>query len=578
MASPMKFLQKFKPIFWDYRPCNSGPFKSLFNFRSLWKRRVLLLVCVALGPLISLAIFNHMVTRHDTEKEIYLRTARLVSNTKRTVSFFLEKRKLALDFVVQHHPFEKITDAEHLKILFSDLNATIGGFTDLGLITTAGDQFRYYGPYDLQGKNYVDEPWFHEVMEKGLYFSEVFRGFRDTPHLVIAIKYKLNDTFYIFRATIDTKRFNQLISEVELIGNGDAFLINHQGILQTSTRSHGLALESIKLPIPEYSEHTAVFEVDDVDGERYVIGYAYLPDTPFILMITEQKSVLMAPWLKTQIVIISFVAFGVIGILLAIYFVATHLVTQIFVADQKRVQTLHEVEHTSRLASIGRLAAGVAHEINNPLAIINEKAGLTKDILTYGQQTDQTTKLISQIDSILASVERCGNITKRLLGFARHLEVNIIKVNIEAIIEDVLGFLTKEAEYRSIQVTVKVDENIPEIETDRGKMQQVFLNLINNAFAAMQDGGSLDIRVRRRVQNKITITVTDDGSGIPEADLKRIYEPFFSTKTKKGGTGLGLSITYGLVQELGGTMDVQSVVGVGTQFIINLPLTQENKD
>ena len=533
---------------------------------------------VALGPLIALAIFDHMVTRYDTEKEIHLRMARLVSNSQRTVSFFLEKRKSALNFVVQHHPFEKITDREHLKVLLADLNATIGGFTDLGMITTQGDHFRYYGPYNLEGKNYADELWFKEVMTKGFYISEVFQGFREIPHLVIAFKYTLNGTDYIFRSTVDTKHFNQLLSEVKLIGDGDVFLINHQGIIQTPTRSHGRVLESIKLPIPEYSEHTKVFEVDDMDGERYIIGYAYLKDTPFILMITEQKSVLMQPWLKTRVAIMVFLFFGIISILMAIYFAATHLVTQIFAADMRRTQTLREVEHSSRLASIGRLSAGVAHEINNPLAIINEKAGLLRDIITYQEEYKQATKLITHLDSILASVERCGSITKRLLGFARHLDVKIQMISIQEVIEDVLGFLTKEAEYRSINVDLRVDKTIPNFETDRGKLQQIMLNLINNAFAAIQDGGTVDIRARHAAPTTIKISVTDNGSGIPEADLKKIYDPFFSTKTKTGGTGLGLSITYGLIQELGATVKVESEVGVGTQFLITLPLQHKKKD
>ncbi len=574
----MGFLNQFKPIFWDHQSTKSGPFKSLFDFRSLWRKRVILLVAVALGPLISLAIFDHMVTRYDAEQEIHLRTARLVSNSRRTVSFFLDKRKSALDFVLKHHPFEILIDQEHFKVLLTDLNATIGGFTDLGLITTAGDQFRYSGPYDLMDQNYAGEAWFQEVLEKGIYISNVFRGFRDTPHLVIAIKYQLDGNDYVFRATVDTERFNQLLSEVTPGGNGDVFLINSQGVLQTPTRSHGKVMDTIELPIPEYSEHTRVIEVVDKTGERFIVGYAYLKDTPFILMITEQKSVLMAPWLKTRIVIITFLAIGMFGILLVIYFVATHLVTQIFTADLRRSQTLREVEHTSRLASIGRLSAGVAHEINNPLAIINEKAGLLKDLITYREEYKKDQKLIVHLDSILASVERCGSITKRLLGFARHLDVTIQKINLRAVIEDVLGFLTKEAEYRSITVDLRVDETIPDFETDRGKLQQILLNLINNAFAAMQDGGTLDVRARPADSDMIKISVTDDGSGIPEADLKKIYEPFFSTKTTKGGTGLGLSITYGLIQELGATVEVESEVGVGTQFLITLPLHHTRKE
>ena len=139
-----------------------------------------------------------------------------------------------------------------------------------------------------------------------------------------------------------------------------------------------------------------------------------------------------------------------------------------------------------------------------------------------------------------------------------------------------LGFLEKEAEYRSIEVSVEV-KDIPFFETDRGKLQQVFLNIINNAFAAMDDGGHLNIIARQEDGDKVCVTIADDGCGIDEKEISHIFEPFFSTKTGQGGTGLGLSITYGLLQELGGDIGVRSKVGEGTIFTITLPLYMDEK-
>jgi len=138
--------------------------------------------------------------------------------------------------------------------------------------------------------------------------------------------------------------------------------------------------------------------------------------------------------------------------------------------------------------------------------------------------------------------------------------------------------LIKEAEYRSIRISLEASGDVPRIESDRGKLQEIFLNLINNAFAAMSDGGNLDIKVKKEETDKVLVTVADDGYGISEQDLKRIFEPFFSTKTKKGGTGLGLSLTQNFVREIGGKMDVESEVDKGTIFMITLPLKMEGKD
>jgi signal transduction histidine kinase len=182
------------------------------------------------------------------------------------------------------------------------------------------------------------------------------------------------------------------------------------------------------------------------------------------------------------------------------------------------------------------------------------------------------------VDSVISSVERCATITRRLLSFTRHIEVNNKPLNLEEVIRDVLGFLGKEAEYRTITVSASVPEDIPQIESDPGRLQEVLLNVINNSLAAVEDGGRIDITASREDEERVSVAIADNGCGIPASDLHRVFEPFFSTKTSKGGTGLGLSITSGLVQELGGTISVQSKVGKGTTFTIVLPVKTRKKE
>jgi two-component system NtrC family sensor kinase len=311
---------------------------------------------------------------------------------------------------------------------------------------------------------------------------------------------------------------------------------------------------------------------------RVVMGYAYIPDSPFILMIVKQYQVLMKPWYDTRVKLTGFLVISIAGIGLVTLGVTTYLVNKIYEADQRLVKALHEAEYTNKMASIGRLAAGVAHEINNPLAIINEKVGLIKDLLTIKQEFSANDRLLGLIDSTLSSVERCGKITRRLLSFARHTQVEIRPIILAEVINEVLGFLGKEAEYRSIKVSVAIDETFPVFACDRGKLQQIFLNLFNNALAAMPDGGRLERAVHNSNNDTALITVADTGEGIAPENLRQIFEPFFSTKTNKGGTGLGLSITYGLIRELGGDIKVQSQVGQGTTFTLSLPLQSRPKE
>jgi signal transduction histidine kinase len=568
----MTFWSKIKPAFWDHEDIAAGPRKHLFNFRRIWRMSVILTAGAALTPLVFMTLVDYNVSQQAIESDIYYQTARLVSNTRRNISFFLAERRSALDFIDKDNAYPALGNPLRLAALLDNLKKGFGGFTDIGVIDQNGLQHTYVGPYQLAGVNYSDQEWFKEVLSKGTHISEVFLGFRQQPHLVIAVKHDLGGgNFYILRASIDTQQFNRILAEVEVSGKGDVFLVNREGVLQTPSRFFGNALERFPLEVPAFAEKTQVIETH-LQTEPLVIGYAFIQETPFVLMAVKKKAELMKPWTETRLKLIGFLAISVTAILLVILWVSTYLVTQIFEADHKRVMTLHQVEYANKMASLGRLSAGVAHEINNPLAIINEKAGLIKDIFTLKRDYAEDPKLLNLAEAIIYSVERCARITRRLLGFARHVDSKPQRVDIVEVIHEVLGFLGKEAEYRSITLGVEADPDIPNLESDRGRLQEIFLNLFNNSFAAMNDGGRLAITVRRADAEFISATVSDTGCGIPEPDLKRIFEPFFSTKAGKGGTGLGLSITYGLIQELGGSVSVKSEVGKGTEFTLRLPV------
>ena len=358
---------------------------------------------------------------------------------------------------------------------------------------------------------------------------------------------------------------------MEVSGNGDIFLVNRSGVLQTPSRMFGPPLQKIPVDIPEYSDKTQVIQTE-LYGASMVLGYAFIQDTPFILMAAKSKNELMEPWNDTRRQLIFFLALSVTLIVVVVIGVSTYLVNQVYSADHKRVMALHHVEYANKMASLGRLSAGVAHEINNPLAIINEKAGLIKDLTAMGIEVSNP-RVTGLVDSILHSVDRCAQVTKRLLSFARQGHDGLPqKLKLDEIAREVLGFIGRSAELQGVSVSIESNANVPEIESDRGKLQEIFLNLVNNSLAAMSGGGRIEIRIQNSTDGNVLVKVTDTGCGIPAADLRRIFEPFFSTKTGKGGTGLGLSITYGLVQELGGSIEVDSTVGKGTEFTVFLPV------
>ncbi len=570
---PISIINRLKPRFWDHEDAIGGPYKHHFDFRRIWKRAVLVTATVALVPLIIWAVAGYRLHLDTTEAELKLRTSQLVSNSWRSVSLFLSELRLVLDFIAHDHTFETLNDKEHLAAILDNLNKRFGGFTDLGLIDSTGIQQTYVGSHQLGGLDYSNEPWFRQVLKHGVYISELVLGYRKEPHLDFAVKRDLPDgSFFVLRAALDAQKFNELIAGFEVGEKTDTFVINRAGVLQTPSRYYGPALNKIPIHISDYTPKTQVFESKNNKNEQTVIGYAYIPETPFILMIVKQKGELVQPWYKTGWAFTAILTTSIVMILLVTLAVASRLVDQIHEADQERVDTLHQAEYTNKMVSLGRLASGVAHEINNPLAIINEKAGHIKDIFTLTDTYAENPKLIGLVDSVLATVHRCAEVTKGLLNFARHLNLSVQTINLPEIASEVKGVLAKEAEFRSITVGVDLSEDIPPFESDRGKLEQIFFNLFNNAFAAMKDGGHLEIKARREDADFVSIDFSDSGPGIAEADLKHVFEPFFYSRAGENRTGLGLAVTYALVQEIGGRVSVQSEIGKGTRFHIRLPL------
>jgi signal transduction histidine kinase len=575
---PLSIFSRFKPRFWDHEDVIGGPYKHHFNFRRIWKRAVLVTATVALVPLIIWALAGYRLNLDTIESELVLRTSQLVSNSWRSVSLFVSERRSVLDFIAHDHTFESLNDKQRLTAILDNLNKRFGGFTDLGVINSAGLQQTYVGPHRLEGLDYRNELWFRQVLKHGVYVSELVTHFREEPHLDSAVKRDLPDgTFFVLRAALDAQKLNELVAQFEVGEKSDAFLINREGVLQTPSRFYGSVLNQIPIPVPDYSPKAQVFESKNDRNEPMVIGYAHIPETPFILMIVKQKGELIQPWFKTGWAFTGILATSILVILLVTLAVASRLVDQIHEADQERVDTLHQAEYTNKMVSLGRLASGVAHEINNPLAIINQKAGHIKDLFTLTEAYQNDPKLIGLVDSVLATVHRCAEVTKGLLNFARHLNLSVQTINLGDIINEVRSVLAKEAESKYITVGVDLADNIPEFESDRGKLEQIFFNLFNNAITVMKDGGHLAISAEREDTNFISITFANNGPGISEADLKHVFEPFFYSRTGEGGTGLGLAVTYALIQEIGGQISVQSELGKGTDFNIRLPLNIPRK-
>ncbi len=252
-----------------------------------------------------------------------------------------------------------------------------------------------------------------------------------------------------------------------------------------------------------------------------------------------------------------------------------------------KTRELHAAQAESaqreKLASVGLLAAGIAHELNNPLTGI-----LTFSHLTRGKMAEGSPEA-EDLDLVIQETKRCSTIIKRLLDFAREKTPEKRYADLNRIIEDTVQLVDRSAYVHDIEIATELDPDLPQIWVDEDQIKQVIMNMLVNAQHAIEDEGRITIRSRRAPEPKspepgappvpmVELSISDSGSGIAEKDLRRIFDPFFTTKGVGRGTGLGLSVSHGIVKAHNGAIEVQSAVGKGTTFRVYLPLEAQDAE
>jgi two-component system NtrC family sensor kinase len=227
---------------------------------------------------------------------------------------------------------------------------------------------------------------------------------------------------------------------------------------------------------------------------------------------------------------------------------------------------------SQKLAALGQLSAGIAHEINNPLAIIRQEAEWLQQVLKKAQSVaaQEREELEGSLQQIVQQVDRCTEIIRNLLDFARKREPVIQAVEVNRLLNDMTMLVEKEAKHHNITIIRAYDRDLPAIYSDAPQLRQVFLNLLTNAAHAIGRDGTITIATSQTA-GAVHIRISDTGCGIGPENLSKIFDPFFTTKAEGQGTGLGLSISHGIIQRLGGEIKVESALGQGTTFLIVLP-------
>jgi len=533
------------------------------------RQKRLFVVVVILVAIVPLLFISWTVSRFYQESWLDKTTVELTSlanNRREIIDLFLDSQENILAGYAELYDFPWLSAPGNLEKLFKAMNHQ-GIIVDLGLIAKDGSHQSYTGPFveDLKDKNYAEAHWFAEVMHSGRYVSDVFTGFRGVPHFIVAVTDPTHS--WILRATINSELFNALLASTVVGPGGDAFIINHQGEMQTPSR-----LGRASLPA---WEKTLLISNDSLtihNTQGFLYATTGMKNNAWILVLKTDIETSLADFYRARHrdqVIIGGAGLLIIAVAIVLVF---SMMNKVEAADHQRVLLYDRIRYSEKMALIGRMAASVAHEINNPLQIIGDQAGWLDELLSEEKplQLKNSDEYRSAILKIRAQVKRASTITHRLLGFSRSTDGLKSAADLNALVEETVSFLEKEAQNHRIIIRRNLDSSLPPITTDSTQLQQVFLNILNNGVDAI--GADGEITISTSVAGKqIIVEFADNGPGLSEDTLKKVFEPFFTTKKMGSGTGIGLAISYNIMERLGGSIEARNGLQGGCVFRVTLP-------
>jgi len=507
---------------------------------------------------------------------------RIATDHRNLIDQFLSEKSAMLQFMTASLPWSVVSTKNDLNSVLKNLQNQSRAFFDLGVFDSQGRHVVYAGPFDLAGRSYAESDWFKAVQNRDVFISDSFLGFRRIPHFIIAVKKQEGPSTWYLRATIDTQYFNDLVESIRIGHTGEAYIVNRTGILQTQRRSGGRIMATDN-DFPHYANEQNDSPIFFSKGGWYG-GYLYaaspIAGTGWRLIVRQAISDAYGP-LATAVLISFLLLIGGGAVVVVMgFFMASNMATRLKLADMEKREMKTQLILAGKLAEVGEMSTGIAHEINNPLQVMKSEVAMIQ-YLTQEMSSDKPSGSIETLaqlkdaaDQIGIQIDRCSTITRGLLDFARKQESKPEPIALANFIPQMVQLVDHRARLENVRIVQQIESQLPPVFGDANQLQQVFLNLFNNAIYALKGRPSPEIRIAVRWDGSaIKISVADNGCGFTPEQMEKAFIPFFTTKPVGQGTGLGLSTIYGIIKAMGGDITLTSEHGSGSEFVICLPLS-----
>jgi two-component system NtrC family sensor kinase len=541
------------------------------SYEHLRRKHVLRLFVTYLVPFLLLTLYFFFELRAIFSESERLHLKALAESQANTLDLFLSERRVNLVNLIDDPQLSRPPDSRLLLAYLERLKRMNETFVDLGYLDASGVQVAYAGPYpELEKRSYREEPWYVELVggTDDFIITDIYHGFRRKLHFTIAVKRVFDGAPLVLRSTLDPEKMYEYIRSLE--GSREVFtsIVNKAGLYQLVTEHLGTPLESSSF-VPATDPPLGAGDLR-IGGSSIQYAYSWLRMANWALIVQWSSPARHGFLAGTRLSVFSIVA----GVFLIIFSITLYRARKLAQLEQESDQTRAQLEHAAKLASVGELAAGIAHEINNPLAVVTEETGLIKDLINPEFEDEATTEeLVGHLDEIHHAAFRCRDITAKLLAFVRKSDLDLEPHDVNELIDSVVdGLVGRELAVSNIEVKKQYGHDLPSLVTDRNQLEQVLLNLLNNASDAIGKGPGTIVIETSFDGEAVLIGVKDSGRGMRPEELEKIFMPFYTSKEVGKGTGLGLSVSYGIVKSLGGRIEVKSTPGKGSTFTLVLPL------